>query len=345
MKRALFGNTLTDLAAVANGFSLPGFTASQLADWLYKKDIRDIDGMTNLSKKTRSLLKEHFTLGLRPHLKVQESVDGTRKYLFPARDGMFVEAAFIPEPKRKTLCISTQVGCKMGCLFCMTGRQGFQDNLSAGDILNQAKSLPESDHLSNIVYMGMGEPLDNLEAVLKSLEILTAGWGMGMSPRRITLSTIGMIPALKTFLDNTEVHLALSLHSPFDEERKKLMPIQRLHPLHEVLDLIKQYDWKGQRRFSIEYIMFRGLNDTLRHVKELVRILEGLRCRINLIRYHQIPDTPLEPIPWADMEKFRDALNDKGITATIRRSRGEDIAAACGMLSTKELLAGKEKDV
>ena len=178
----------------------------------------------------------------------------------------------------------------------MTGKQGFQGNLTAGEIVNQIGSLPEKEKLTNIVYMGMGEPLDNTEEVLKSLEILTAEWGFAMSPRRITVSSIGILPGLKQFLDNSSCHLAISLHTPFDDERRKLMPVQSVYPAADIIDFIKQYDWSGQRRISIEYIMFDGINDTERHVKELGRLLNGIRCRINLIRFHPIPDTPLKEL-------------------------------------------------
>ena len=343
-KENLFGKTLTELQEICSRLGLPGFSARQITEWLYQKDLWDIDGMTNLSIKNRTILKEHFTLGITLHSKVQESVDGTKKYLFPTKTNKFIEAAYIPEADRATLCVSSQIGCKMGCLFCMTGKQGFQGNLTAGEILNQVKALPERKKLTNIVYMGMGEPLDNTEEVLKSLEIFTSTWGFGMSPKRITVSTIGIIPALDSFLKRSECHLAISLHTPFDEERKKLMPVQNVYPIEDVIQFVKQFDWAKQRRVSIEYIMFKGLNDTSRHVNQLARLLNGLKCRINLIRFHPIPDTPLESTEVNDILIFRDKLNAKGITATLRRSRGEDIYAACGLLSTKELIKKGKTD-
>jgi 23S rRNA (adenine2503-C2)-methyltransferase len=277
-------------------------------------------------------------VGLEKPAKVQTSADGTKKYLFSTRAGKYVETAFIPERNRQTVCVSSQVGCKMGCLFCMTGKQGFQGNLSAGEILNQYRSLPEWKSLTNIVYMGMGEPLDNLEELLKSLDVLTAEWGYALSPRRITVSTIGITPAMVEFLDRSEAHLAVSLHTPFEEERQKLMPVQQIYPLTEVLKQIRTWDFGRQRRVSFEYILFRGLNDSPSHVKELTRILNGIRCRINLIRFHPIPGTPLESPDEAAIQEFRDRLVQKGITTTIRASRGQDIYAACGLLSTKQLV-------
>lgn len=334
---ALFGKTIIELEEITKQEGLPRFVAKQMADWLYKKHVTGIDEMTNLSTKNREQLKTKYHIGRKTHSKVQESKDGTKKYLFPTIQGKFIEAAYIPETDRATLCVSSQVGCKMGCLFCMTGKQGFQGNLTSNEILNQIASLPEFDKLSNIVYMGMGEPFDNIENVLKSLEILTSGYAYSMSPKRITVSTIGIVPGMKRFLNESKCHLAISLHTPFDEERRHLMPIQNIYPIKEVLKEIKSFDFGLQRRVSFEYIMFKGLNDTAAHVKELTRILNGIRCRINLIRFHPIPDTPLESSDEATIESFKNALNQKGIVTTVRQSRGQDIYAACGLLSTKAL--------
>lgn len=336
-KDTLFGKTLDELTTLATELGLPKFAGRQMAEWLYQKDVRSIEEMTNLSKKARELLAEHYEFGLIDSTRVQESTDGTKKYLFPTVHGKFVETAMIPDDDRKTVCVSSQVGCKMGCLFCMTGKQGFQGQLTAGEIVNQIRNLPERRDVTNIVYMGMGEPFDNLEQVLKSLEILTSDWGFALSPRRITVSTIGIIPGMLTFLDRSEAHLAVSLHTPFDEERQRLMPIQIAYPLKEVIREIKSWDFGRQRRVSFEYIVFKGLNDTPRHAQELVKILNGIKCRINLIRFHPIPGTPLEGTDEATLQKFKDLLNEKGILTTIRASRGQDIYAACGLLSTKGL--------
>ncbi len=338
MKEPLFGKTLEELTRLTDGMNLPPYTARQMAGWLYQNRISSTDEMTNLSKRTRAMLSEQYTVGIQPPASVQSSTDGTKKYLFEPRKGKFIETAFIPEETRNTVCVSSQVGCKMGCLFCMTGKQGFQGNLTAGEILNQYHSLPEWEKLTNIVYMGMGEPLDNLPEVLKSLEILTAPWGYALSPRRITVSTIGITPAMHAFLDSSEAHLAVSLHTPFDEEREKLMPVQQVYPLREVLNQIRSWDFGRQRRVSFEYILFRGFNDTRRHVNELAKILQGIRCRINLIRFHPIPGTPLESPDEHTLQSFREALVKKGIRTTIRASRGEDILAACGLLSTRQLV-------
>ncbi len=343
-KQPLFGKTPDELKKLVLSHGLPAYTARQIGEWLYKKNARTFDEMTNLSKQTRELLGEHYVVGLVDFTNVQASTDGTKKYLFPTADKRFIEAAYIPEDERATLCVSSQVGCKMGCLFCMTGKQGFQSQLTAGEIVNQIVSLPERDKLTNIVYMGMGEPFDNLEGVMQSLEILTSDWGLAMSPRRITVSTIGMIPAMKHFIENSECHLAISIHTPFHDERRKLMPIENVYPIAEVIDVLRSYDFGKQRRVSFEYIMFKGINDTQRHVKELARLLNGVRCRINLIRFHPIPDTPLESSDNDTIEWFREALLKKDIRTTLRASRGQDIFAACGLLSTKELVKQQESD-
>jgi 23S rRNA (adenine2503-C2)-methyltransferase len=343
-KESLFGKTLDELRDVTGKLGMPTYAAGQIAGWLYKRHVTSIEDMTDLSKEARNLLSQEYETGITPYKDVKESTDGTKKYLFPTVHGKFVEAAFIPEKSRNTLCLSTQVGCKMACLFCMTGKQGFQGNLTAGEILNQLFSIPERDTISNIVYMGMGEPLDNLDEVMKSLEILTSSYGFGMSPRRITVSTIGLIPAMRHFINNTQCHLAVSIHSPFDSERRQLMPVENVYPIEKVIEELRSYDFGKQRKISFEYILFKGLNDTPRHVREMARLLNGLRCRINLIRFHQIPGVPLESSDTAAIEWFKSELNRKGLLTTIRQSRGEDIYAACGMLSTKGLVGEPEKD-
>jgi len=337
MREHLFGKNLEELKDLSVKLGLPSFTGRQLAEWLYKKEVSSFEEMTNLSLKARALLKENYDTGIRSPTDVQISVDGTKKYLFPTLEGNFIETAYIPDGKRHTVCVSSQVGCKMGCLFCMTGKQGFQGNLSSGEILNQYRSIPEWRSITNLVYMGMGEPLDNLEEVLNSLEVLISDWGFALSPRRITVSTIGITPAMLEFLNSSNAHLAVSLHTPFEEERRKLMPVQQVYPLKEVLKEIKSWDFGRQRRVSFEYILFKNFNDSMSHVNELSRILHGIRCRINLIRFHPFPDTPLESPDEETIQAFKEKLTAKGITTTIRASRGQDIWAACGLLSTKKL--------
>ena len=389
--RTLLGKTLEELKEIALELSLPAFTAKQIADWLYKKRVTSIDKMTNLSKSARERLSKEFVIGIDQTLQVVTSQDGTRKYLFKPQSAAeqqstagpqstaerqstagrqsaaerqstaeqqgcasgSIESVIIPDNERKTICVSSQVGCKMACTFCMTGRQGFHGNLTVASILSQFIAVEESQELTNAVFMGMGEPLDNLENVMRAIEVLTADWGFAWSPKRITLSTIGVttqlggrgivwkgveyknVNPLKFFLDNCKVHLAVSLHNPFYEERLALMPAERTFPLEKSLKLIKEYDFTGQRRVSFEYTMFNKVNDSKRHADRLAQLLRGLECRVNLIRFHSIPDSPLESSPMQVIEHFRERLQASGITATIRASRGEDILAACGMLSGK----------
>jgi 23S rRNA (adenine2503-C2)-methyltransferase len=335
-REALAGMTLGELKAVVGSLSMPPYTAGQIADWLYKKKIRTIDEMTNISAKNRLLLASQFEVGLKPPAGKKESADGTVKYLFAAGGGddKFVETVFIPAKERSTLCVSSQIGCKMKCAFCMTGRQGFKGNLTSNGILNQILSAPECNELTNVVFMGMGEPLDNYGEVLKTLEILTAPYGFGWSPKRITVSTIGILPSLKRFLDESSCNLAVSLHSPYHDERLSLMPAEKAFPIDAVIDLLHEYDFSHQRRVSFEYIMFEGVNDSEQHAKDLARMLRGIECRVNIIRFHYIKGINLHSCGERKMEFFRDTLNALGITATIRTSRGEDILAACGMLST-----------
>ena len=377
--RTLLGKTLDELKEIALELSLPAFTAKQIADWLYKKRVTSIDKMTNLSKSARERLSKEFVIGIDQTLQVVPSQDGTKKYLFkpqstaerqstagrqsaaeqqstaeqPGCASGSIESVIIPDNERKTICVSSQVGCKMACTFCMTGRQGFHGNLTVASILSQFIAVEESQELTNAVFMGMGEPLDNLENVMRAIEVLTADWGFAWSPKRITLSTIGVttqlggrgivwkgveyknVNPLKFFLDNCKVHLAVSLHNPFFEERLALMPAEKSFPLEKTLKLIREYDFTGQRRVSFEYTMFNKVNDSKRHADRLAQLLRGLECRVNLIRFHSIPDSPLESSPMQVIEHFRERLQASGITATIRASRGEDILAACGMLSGK----------
>ncbi|HAK00469.1 MAG TPA: 23S rRNA (adenine(2503)-C(2))-methyltransferase RlmN [Bacteroidales bacterium] len=336
-KKILFGLTLQELKQEVTDLGLPSYTAAQIAQWLYSKGVDTVEQMTNISLSARNMLQERFAMGLYAPTQVQVSKDGTKKYLFAVSQGRFVEAAYMPETSRSTLCVSTQVGCRMGCRFCMTATQGLQGNLTAGEILNQIRSLPERQTLTNIVYMGMGEPLDNLQETLKSLEILTSSYGFGMSAKRITVSTIGLLPALEEFLQKSTCNLAISLHSPFDSERQELMPMQKAHPIKEILEAIKTPAADRTRRISFEYIVFKGVNHSRTHANEIARILNGMKCRINLLRYHSLPNNPLQTPTEEDMQVFQQLLEQKGLITTIRKSRGQDIDAACGLLSTKML--------
>lgn len=359
----LLGKNIAELQEVALSAGLPRFVGKQLADWLYVKRVTSFDQMTNISKKGRELLAAQYTIGR--HMPVREvvSTDGTRKYLFEvqtpslerrAGERSYIECVYIPSLSLEgrdgegshTLCVSTQAGCKMGCRFCMTGTLGFHGQLDAAEILNQIFTIDalirdaspshcregRGEVLTNIVYMGEGEPMDNIDHVLRSLEIMTATYGPAWSPKRITVSTVGVISGLRRFLDECECHLAISLHNPYPAERAEIMPAERMASITEVLDLIRSYDWSHQRRVSFEYICWGGKNDSLVYARQLIKLLSGLECRVNLIRFHAGVDRDFPASDEQQMIRFRDYLSDKGVTTTIRRSRGEDILAACGML-------------
>ena len=332
----LYGQTLPQLEALCNRLEMPRFAAKQIARWLYDKHATTIEAMSDLSARHRALLAETYEVGLTAPEKVSISTDGTKKYLYRISQNHFIESAYIPDGDRATLCISSQAGCRMGCRFCATGRQGLQHSLSTNEILNQIGSLPERERLTNVVFMGMGEPLDNLDNLLPALEVLTSAWGFGWSPTRITVSTAGVASRLERFLEATQVHLAVSLHNPFPHERAEIMPVEKAWPIREVVEILRRYDFTHQRRVSFEYIVMSGLNDSPRHIRELCRLLDGIKCRINLIRFHKIPGSPYFSSDDRAMIAFRDALTAKGIHTTIRTSRGEDIQAACGLLSTAQ---------
>ena len=334
-KVELIGLSLERLQQIVVAEGMPKFVAKQLAEWLYVHRVSSFDEMINISKPRRALLAQKYSLGLQPPIDAQRSIDGTVKYLFDAGGGKAVESVYIPDDDRATLCISSQKGCRMNCLFCMTGKQGFHGNLTANQIINQVLSIPESQSLTNVVFMGMGEPLDNVQPVLDAIEIMTAPWGFAWSPKRITVSSIGKMDTLKRILDETQVHVAISVHSPLPQERLKLMPVEKAYHITDVMAMLKQYDFAHQRRLSVEYIMWAGLNDDLKHAQALAALLQGTNARVNLIRFHAIPGVNLNSSNEQQMTTFRDYLNKQGIICTIRRSRGEDIFAACGMLAGK----------
>ncbi len=401
----LLGKTLAELQTIAIEAGLPRFVGKQLCEWIYRKRVTSFEQMTNISLKARQALQERYVIGRTEPTAEAVSKDGTRKYLFPIQAEMpdnrsndsekrtlnaqcstlnaqhstlnYIECVYLPEDDRVTLCVSTQAGCKMGCKFCMTGTLGFHGNLTADAILAQILHFPD---LTNLVLMGEGEPMDNIDHVLRALNVLTSDWGLAWSPKRITVSTVGLLQkpsavsnqqsALQRFLEETDCHLAISLHNPNPEERAAIMPAERLTPISHVLDLVRQYDWSKQRRLSFEYICWAGVNDNIAHAKQLLRLVSGLPCRVNLIRFHQTSDTQASPkdsnhqtlkqaqkgsnlqtlkqaqraqtsyqsqpsFPASDEQRmvaFRDYLSAHGVTCTIRRSRGEDILAACGML-------------
>lgn len=343
-KIPLLGKTLDELKTLVAELGMPKFTANQLASWMYEKKVASIDEMTNLSLTNRELLKENYEVGASAPVHEMRSVDSTVKYLFRTPEGDYIESVYIPDDDRATLCVSSQVGCKMNCKFCMTGKQGYTASLTAAQILNQIYSIPERDTLTNVVFMGMGEPFDNLDEVLRALTVLTADYGYQWSPKRITVSSVGLRKGLVRFLEESDCHLAISLHSPFPAQRRELMPAEKAFSITEMVEILRRYDFSKQRRLSFEYIVFKGVNDSLVYAKELVRLLRGLDCRMNLIRFHAIPNVDLEGTDMDSMIAFRDYLTAHGLFATIRASRGEDIFAACGMLSTAKQQAEKNAD-
>ncbi len=333
-KRKLLGMTLDALKEAVKEAGMPAFTAKQIADWVYAKRVRSIDEMSNISLNNRKKLSELFEVGFKAPADAARSVDGTVKYLYEVENRHFVEAVYIPDGERATLCVSSQVGCKMNCLFCMTGKQKYTANLSTNEILNQIFALPEFEKLTNIVFMGMGEPCDNLDNLLPAIEVLTSTYGLGWSPHRITVSTVGVRKGLRRLLDAGDYHIAVSLHHPVPEKRLEIMPAEKGFSIIEMLDILREYDFSHQRRLTFEYIVFKNVNETLPHARKLLKLLEGIDCRINLIRYHAIPGVPLEGVNEDGMTQLRDFLTKNGLFTTIRASRGEDIFAACGMLST-----------
>lgn len=345
-RKKLFGLTLSELQCIISEAGLPKFAAKQMCDWLYKKNAQSIDEMTNLSKIAREKLSTKYEVGQTSPMHFVESIDGTKKYLFKVQNG-YIETAYIPDGERATLCVSCQVGCKMGCTFCMTGRMGFKANITSGEILNQIASIQEFSKLTNIVFMGMGEPMDNLNEVLKAIEILTSDWGYAWSPRRITVSTIGVMPQTERFLKECQAHLAISLHNAISSQRSTIMPSEKKWPIEQTVNILRKYDWSGQRKLTFEYTLILGVNDSNEHIKAITTLLNGMRCHINII--------PLNTASSEDniltteknhytrcLENFRDRLNAKGFTATVRNSRGSDIDAACGLLSTKQLSQNHE---
>jgi len=339
MSKLLLGKSLNEIENILSLFDAPKYRAKQITNWLYSRRVKTIDEMSDLPVMLRNKMKkEGYEVGRSEPYEMLRSSDGTEKYLFKTVDGGFVETVYIPDRDRATVCVSCQVGCKMNCLFCQTGKQGFHGNLTVSDILNQIFSLENSDKVTNIVFMGQGEPFDNLDNVMSALDVLTSSWGVAWSPKRITVSTVGLKKNLKRFLDESNCHLAISLHTPYHKQRLELMPAERQFTIEEIVNLLRGYDFSHQRRLSFEYIMFSGLNDDITAAKELVKLLHGLECRVNLIRFHKIPNVELYGCEHETMIRFRDYLTNHGVFTTIRASRGEDIFAACGLLSTAKII-------
>ncbi len=335
VKTNLFGLSAERIGALVSELEMPRYRAQQIARWLYGKHVDSLEEMTNLSLSDRRRLGEVAEIRAPRPREERVSADGTKKYAFLTDGGDVVEAAMIPDGERRTLCLSSQVGCRVGCRFCATGAMRLRGNLSAGEILNQYRSIPERDQITNIVYMGMGEPLDNLPAVIESARLLTAEEGYGLSNRRITLSTVGKPAPLARFLENCDVRLAVSLHTPFQEQRRELMPGTRGYDLLELMQLLRRRAYGDSRRVTFEYVMLKGVNDSPEHADATAELVSGMRTRVNLIPFHPWDGNDIQPSLPAQIEQFRARLERRGVTATVRASRGLDIEAACGLLATK----------
>ena len=320
---------------------LEKYRARQIAQWLYKKRIRSFDEMTNISKSVRKLLSGNAEIDVLKPVKVEESADGTRKYLFELEDGNRIESVFIPEKDWNTLCVSTQVGCPAQCKFCLTAKDGFTRNLTAAEIVDQyihvQRDVGEDRRISNVVFMGMGEPLLNFDNVKKAVEIMTDRNMLDLSTRKITISTVGIVPGIDRMAkEMNKVKLAVSLHATTDETREKIVPLNRRYPISEIMAALKRYPADNIRRIMIEYVMLKGVNDSIEDAKRLVKLIKGIPVKVNLIPFNPYPGALFEPSPREQIEKFQKVLWDYNIAAFIRDSRGQDISAACGMLRTKE---------
>ena len=343
-KLNLLGMAQRELEAFFADLGEKPYRTRQLLQWMYQRGVNDFDAMTDLSKSLRAKLAERATVSLPRVHSEHKSSDGTVKWLFASGSGQRVEAVYIPEPARGTLCISSQVGCALDCAFCATGAQGFNRNLTAAEIIGQVwhanTVLPRRPNgesaVTNVVFMGMGEPLANYRQVVPVLELLISDYAYGLSRRRVTISTSGIVPHVEKLGDECNVSLAVSLHAPNDELRNRIVPINKLHPIGELLDACWRYAAKHANRFvTFEYVMLRNVNDSLAHADELADLLDGNPAKVNLIPFNPFPGTEFKRSGVETIRYFQNRLRDRGIVATTRRTRGEDIDAACGQLAGK----------
>jgi 23S rRNA (adenine2503-C2)-methyltransferase len=334
MVRKLCGTTLDELQRylVQEGHNIEH--ASRILISLYRKQIGNTGDIPNVPAALKKSLSEDFVTGIYQPVKVENSIDGTRKFLFRNEEGLEFETVYLPEQKRTTVCISTQAGCRMGCPFCVTGNYGFNGNLSAADMINQVISLPDAEKINHVVFMGMGEPMDNIDEVLQACKILTSDWGLAMGSGNITVSTVGLIPGIVKYMAETDCNLTISLHSPFTEERKMMIPAENRYPFREILQILRSYPVKKKRRLSVAYIMIKDMNDTDAHIHEIINLLKGTSIRVNLLPFHTRNDEGASSSSALRMQYFKHNLITSGISASVRRSRGEDISAACGLLAS-----------
>jgi len=308
--------------------------AIAIANCIYKKRIDNILLFPGISKQLKEDLNNISFPGIHKPVDSNKSSDGSIKYLFRNETGLEFETVYLPDNKRNTVCVSSQSGCRMGCPFCATGKYGFRGNLSVQDIINQVISIPEYGNITHVVFMGMGEPMDNIDNVIIACTILSAGWGLAISPRNITVSTVGITPGVEMFLTQSNCNLALSLYSPFPEERYRAVPAEKRYPAGKIIVIMKNYPILKKRRMSIAYVMIRGINDTDRHLEGLINLLKESKIRINLLPYHSIPDDENTSSSIKRMQHFKHQLFISGISASIRKSRGLDVSAACGLLAS-----------
>lgn len=330
----------SELEGFIHQFGKERYRSIQILKWLYQKGIHSIDEMTNLSKKFRQGLDQVSFISILQPLLVEQSRDGTKKFLIQLEDGNRIESVLIPDKTRLTLCLSTQVGCAMGCRFCLTGKNGLKRNLTVAEIINQIltvrETLTERTSLTNIVLMGMGEPLANYRNTLKAIELMRHPEAFKFSSRKVTLSTVGLIPEMgKVSKEKVRFRLALSLNASDEETRSRLMPVNRLHPLKKVLEICRNFPLQPRTRITFEYVLLKGENDSPADAKRLLKILKGIPSKVNLIPLNEAPEIPYRRSPEEKVKRFQEILMEGGLTAIIRVSKGEDISAACGQLQGK----------
>jgi 23S rRNA (adenine2503-C2)-methyltransferase len=334
IKPSLCGLTADEIYDLIEPMGYSYLHAVSISNSIYKKRISNIYEFQKIPLRLKEKLVELASCGIYCPLDIEISSDRSVKYLFRTEDGKEFETVYIPENKRNTVCVSTQSGCRMGCTFCVTGRYGFRGSLTAGEIVNQIIALPYTDNVTHVVFMGMGEPMDNLENVLKACKIITAEWGLAISSRNVTVSTVGLMPQVDQFLHRSDCNLTLSFFSAFPEERKKMVPAETHTQANGIIDIMKNFHVKKGRRISLAYNMIRGLNDTESHLKGLISILRGSQIRVNLLSYHPGPNDKKCSSSAKRMQFFKHNLVISGISASIRKSRGTDISAACGLLAS-----------
>ena len=329
--------TLEDMEAFIASSGKEKFRARQIMKWLHQSGSTSFDAMTTLARDFRERLAATARIDRPKIVKIQKSQDGTQKALLRLEDGLYIESVLIPGKSHWTLCISTQAGCAMGCKFCLTARQGFKRNLTPAEIVGQLIALkhetPEGAAINNIVMMGMGEPLANYENTIKAIQILTCDFGLGMSNRRITVSTCGLAPQIVQLGKDICINLAVSLNAPDDEIRNQLMPVNKTYPLQTLLSACKKYPMPGRRLLTFEYILIDGVNSSRADAEKLARLLKEQRCKLNLIVFNEYPGSPFKAPSPKDVSAFQQILLDRHFTAMLRKSKGGDILAACGQLS------------